>query len=220
MAELPFNVETLPKGTVAIDTPTAQPRLCLVKTGWLFSHAKSPNGKRQVFDVFQEGDIIGFEALFGDANFHSVTALTDVQIVNMDISSIKKILLKRPYLARDLFRLHILNHVVLMDRMQSIARQGPKARIAHFLLEVANRVRVTSLYHDGESGNSLTFSLPMVQGLIGDCIGLTAVHVSRTLTWMTQEGLIDRPSRTLITLKDEARLISLAAYTNRFEANA
>ena len=119
-------------------------------------------------------------------------------------------------LASHLYAMSALNHVVMMDRMQSIARQKPKARVAHFLLEMTNRVRVTSKFHSGESGNSLTFNLPMVQDLFADCVGLTAVHVSRTLTWMKREGLIARPSRTLITIKDEAALIELSNYKNRY----
>ncbi len=204
------------KGETLIEMPATQQRFFVVTSGWLCAHSGQAGLTRQVYDIFQAGDFVGFETLLGAGNYFSVEALTSAQLIEISPSVMAQFMMENPHIAQPFHALNALRHIVLMDRMRSIARQKPRARVAHFLLEIANRERVTSLYHDGENGNSLTFNLPMVQIMLADCIGLTAVHISRTLTWMTQENLIERPARALITLKNETALIDLAQYRNRY----
>jgi len=216
-AKIPMQAKAVSKGDIVIDNRATRKRLYLVTSGWFYAYSFLPNGRRQVYHIYQEGDFIGFEDMMHSKNAFSAGALTAGRICEIDIPVMNSVLGSHTRFASYLYAMSSLNHIIMMDRMQSIARQNPRERVAHFLLEMANRVRVTSKFHSGQSGNSLTFNLPMVQDLFADCVGLTAVHVSRTLTWMTQEGLIARPSRTLITIKDEDGLIDLASYRNRYK---
>lgn len=209
--------QNVAKGDVVIDSDETKKRLFLVTSGWLCASAALPPDRRQIYHIYQEGDVIGFEDLRRDRHSVSVVALTAGRLCAIDPPDMINLLKTQTGLANALHAMSTLNHVIMMDRMKTIARQDPRERVAHFLLEMANRVRVTSKYHSGESGNSLTFNLPLVQGQLADCLGLTAVHVSRTLTGLKQDGLISRPSRSLITIKDEAALVSLANYRNRYQ---
>lgn len=191
------------KGETLIEMPATQQRFFIVTSGWLCAHSGQAGLTRQVYDIFQTGDFVGFETLLGADNYFSVEALTSAQLIEISPSVIVQFMTQNPHIAQHFHAMNALRHIVLMDRMRSIARQKPRAR-------------VTSLYHDGESGNSLIFNLPMVQIMLADCIGLTAVHTSRTLSWMTQENLIERPARALMTLKNETALIDLAQYRNRY----
>ena len=216
LSQLPSTPYTVAKGECLVETTAPEPRFFIVVSGWLYAYLGTAGRDRQVYDIFQAGDFIGFETLSGGDNHFAVGALTTAHLIEISPMLMMEFTDRHTRLARHLQAVNTLSHLILMDRLKTIARQRPKARVAHFLLEIANRERLTSLYHDGENGNSLTFNLPMVQSLLADCIGLTAVHISRTLTWMTQEGLIERPARTLITLKDEDALIELANYQNRY----
>jgi hypothetical protein len=69
------------------------------------------------------------------------------------------------------------------------------ARIAHLLCEIGLRLQAVGL---GQDDN---FKLPMTQAELADALGLTTVHVNRTLKQLRREGLITLLGRTL-TLSD------------------
>ncbi len=66
-----------------------------------------------------------------------------------------------------------------------------RARIAHFLCEFAVRLDAQRLSNDAG------YELPMSQEQLGDALGLTAVHVNRTIKLLESEGLLTRNRRRI-----------------------
>ena len=220
LSSLPYNDVTVPRNRTLIDH-TNDPLKCFVlATGWAYSYCVMPNGRRQVFHIYQEGDVIGFEDLMFKKNVFSVTAITNCRLANISTDQMRSFLARNTHLSSYLYAMSNLNQIVLMDRMQVIARLEPKPRMAHFLMEIISRTRVTSDFHNGRRGNSMVFNLPMRQGLIADCIGMSAVHVSRTLSWFVEEEIISRPARHIFEVHDEERLRELSGFRNRYETIA
>ena len=58
-------------------------------------------------------------------------------------------------------------------------------RTAHLLCEMVQRLRSAGL------ANGHACALPLTQIVLADALGLTAVHVNRTLQWLRGEGLIE-----------------------------
>jgi len=50
----------------------------------------------------------------------------------------------------------------------------------------------------------MSFNMPLTQELIGDALGLTTVHVNRTLRSLRSDGLIDIRSRCVTILDFDA----------------
>ena len=220
LSSIPYNDITVARNRVMVDH-TADPLKCFIMaTGWAYSFAVMPNGRRQVFHIYQEGDLIGFEELMFTRNVYSVNAITNCRLANIATDQMRAFLARNVRLSSYLYAMSNLNHVVLMDRMQSIARLEPKPRMAHFLMELMSRTRVTSEFHNGRRARSMVFNLPMRQGLIADCIGMSAVHVSRTLSWFVDEKIISRPARHIFEVHDEERLQNMSGYKNRYETVA
>lgn len=217
---LPLDVHAHRKNAPIIDHQTMRARLFIVLSGWCYSYSFLPNGRRQVYRIYQEGDIIGLEDLMLTRNSFSVSSLTNSRLGEVNVPDMRRILERHPRLASYIYAVCSLEHVVLMDRMQAIARLRPLQRLGRFLLETANRIRITSVYHSGETLQNMTFALPMQQDLLADCVGLTAVHVSRTLKQMERDGLIARPQRNLVTILDEQELVTLSNFQNRYVRNA
>jgi len=94
------------------------------------------------------------------------------------------------------------NHDVCLHLMEQMAqvrwrrdrlavmmgRLDAEARIAAFVLNIYQRLRHRGLI------NGLTFNLPLTQEQVADHLGLTLVHVNRTLRRLREErlALIDR----------------------------
>ena len=220
LSAIPYNDATVSRNRVLIDHINDPLKCYIVATGWAYSFAVMPNGRRQVFHIYQEGDLIGFEDLMFRRNVFSVNAITNCRLANVATEQMRSFLARNVRLSTYLYAMNNLNQVVLMDRMQAIARLEPKPRMAHFLLELMSRTRVTSEFHNGRRASSMVFNLPMRQGLVADCIGMSAVHVSRTLSWFVDEKIISRPARHIFEVHDEERMLELSGYKNRYETVA
>jgi CRP/FNR family transcriptional regulator, anaerobic regulatory protein len=59
-----------------------------------------------------------------------------------------------------------------------------------------------------------SFDLPLTQQDIGDAVGLTKVHVSRTFGDMERRGLIQRGGRR-VKLLAEAEMIAMTGFVDR-----
>ena len=79
--------------------------------------------------------------------------------------------------------------------MKGIGRRQAAGRMAHFLCEMVTRMRAVGLVE----GN--TCAWPFTQGEIGDALGISTVHVNRTLQEdLRAEGLINLTSKHLTVL--------------------
>jgi CRP-like cAMP-binding protein len=220
LSSIPYNDVAVARNRALIDHVEDPLKCFIVATGWAYSFAVMPNGRRQVFQIYQEGDVIGFEDLMFKKNVFSVNAITNCRLANVATDQMRNFLARNVRLSSYLYAMSNLNQVVLMDRMQVIARLEPKPRMAHFLMEIMSRTRVTSEFHNGRRASSMVFNLPMRQGLIADCIGMSAVHVSRTLSWFVDEKIISRPARHIFEVHDEERLLEMSGFKNRYETIA
>jgi CRP-like cAMP-binding protein len=86
----------------------------------------------------------------------------------------------------------LLNHVV------RLGRQTAYERIAHLLLELGHRLHEIGL----EMGTFVP--LPLTQEVIGDALGLSVVHVNRTLQQLRRDHLIEVRAASMRLLKPEA----------------
>jgi CRP/FNR family transcriptional regulator len=96
----------------------------------------------------------------------------------------------------------------MADRLTSVGRTDGITRIATLLLDIRSRLRIV----DGVDG--ATFELPLTQQDLGDAVGLTKAHVSRSLKALAEVGLVERDGR-IIRINDVDRLSALVDFQDR-----
>ena len=90
------------------------------------------------------------------------------------------------------------------DRLAaSIGRLDAHARICVMLLDIHDRLRYRELI------NRPVFNLPLSQEQIGDHLGLTLVHVNRTLRRLREEKIV-LVERQVVIIQDIERMRELA----------
>lgn len=77
--------------------------------------------------------------------------------------------------------------------------------MAHLLLELHRRLNAIG------RARELEFELPVTQTDLGDCLGLSTVHVNRVLQQLRRDGLIE-VQRTNFRLVDPQELEKLAEF--------
>lgn len=164
------------------------PRFLL--SGWACQQIISQDGQRQIFVFLVPGDIFVPEPhLLG-----TIVALTPVVTADFPGEGPGPSVLQRALAAAK-------NGLERLLRQQVLRLGGMNAvgRTAHMLLEFSERLREAGL-SDGHS-----ISLPISQETLSDALGMTNVHVNRTLTQFRENGAITYYSRHLLRI-DPAKL--------------
>jgi CRP-like cAMP-binding protein len=97
------------------------------------------------------------------------------------------------------------NEAMIVERLISLGRRTAIERIAHFFLELHDRLLPVGLATSSE------FDCPINQYLLADALGLSAIHVNRMLRELREEGLMTFADYK-VTFHDSTRLEELAGY--------
>lgn len=160
------------------------------------------DGREQIVGVVYPADFIGRP--FGATTRHSVTALTDARVCVFARADFDRFAGEHPGLEHKLLQRTLAE----LDRTRSwmllLARKSAEEKIATFLLDMSERLA------DGGATPLDRFDLPFSRQQIGDVLGLTIETVSRQMTKLKRDGVIDLPTRRAVTILDRAELEAIA----------
>jgi CRP-like cAMP-binding protein len=168
------------------------------RSGWLARYKILHNGSRQIIDFILPGQLVGLSACLFQRALYSVVAITKATLLTLPFDMVDDAFERHPALAKALFRSAALEGAILGEHLIDAARRSAYQRVSHLLLELLMRS------NHGRSADAMSFSLPLTQELIADALGLTPVHVSRTLRALREDGLIAMDARSITILDFEA----------------
>jgi CRP-like cAMP-binding protein len=115
----------------------------------------------------------------------------------------------RPAIARALWLETTAQAAIQQEWMIWLGRRMAQTRLAHFLCEVSYRLQIS-----GANGSEWV-EFPLTQRELADTLGLSAVHVNRTLQVLRSQGLIEL-SRQRLTIRDKAGLYKAAEFDPQY----
>lgn len=178
----------------------------ILRSGWAMESTLLPDGRCQVQNILLPGDIVGLGNLVSGHANHSVIAITAVGVVKIPLNRIDRMRATSPEFEALLTRRSAQEHALLRARLVSLGRRSAMERMAHFILELRIRLR--------ERGLTTGARIPwmVTQEMIADALGLSIVHVNRTLRKLRERNLIDFPAVREIQVLDEDGLCELAEF--------
>lgn len=196
VVSLPHTVRYVHATTYIVREGEAPKPYCgLIISGMAFRHKLTVTGARQIVSLHLRGDMLDLQHLFLNVADHSVQALTELQVVDIDREALQHIALTRPAVGRALWVEGLVDASIYREWVLNVGRRDARARIAHILCEIAVRMQAAGII-DAER-----FQLPMTQEQLGDATGLTSVHVNRTIKALVADGLIEHGGRW-ISIRD------------------
>ena len=191
------------RDAVIVSPEMPEPPVLFVRRGMAYSSTPLTNGRRAITDLFLTGDIIEVE--------HAVAARSSLELRAASGFSYSVL---TPTKLRDL----MANYQVALSVISLLTEErrrrerhlialtclDARARIAGVLLGIYERLWRHGLI------TQPSFNLPLTQDQIADHVGLTAVHVSRTLGWLHKEQLV-LVARRIVIITDLVRLRRVAA---------
>ena len=184
--------------------PTRTPRL--IVSGWGCQMRILTDGRRQIFNFLIPGDLIWLSsraeplALFTTCAVTPMVTVTAAALANVLRAGVQT----GSSLAAALLEAESAEESMLFDHMVRLGRLTAYERTAHLLLELRHRLARVGL---GE----VRFPLPLTQELMADALGLSLVHVNRTLKQLRRDRLLVLRAGSA-ELPDLARLTKLARY--------
>jgi CRP-like cAMP-binding protein len=131
------------------------------------------------------GDMIGLRASLMEFADDTVEALTDCEIASFPLDRLQDACRVHPRLVMALMWSSAREQSMLSEQVMRIGRRTALERIAHFLLELLRRLQLV------DAAGRRSFELPLTQELIADTLGLSTVHVNRTLQKLRKRGLVE-----------------------------
>jgi CRP-like cAMP-binding protein len=170
--------------------------------GWLARYKILHNGARQIIDFILPGQVFGLQACVFQRALYSVVAITESTLSAIPFDMVDSVFEQNPTLAKALFWSAAYETTILGEHLIDAARRSAYERVGHMLLELfvrLNRVQLT---------DEMTFSVPLTQELVADALGLSTVHVNRTLRALREDKLIavDGHSVTILDFEALSRL--------------
>jgi len=184
--------------------------LFVLKDGWAVARSRPRNGRSLTLRIYLPGEVIGLTTLGTRRVPHDVHMVTAGSVCPFPRDHMTAVFQRAPRLAALMTALASLDQMTLKDRLAIMGAGTARERMAHFLLDIHERL----LFTNPDLGRR--FRLPLRQVDIADVLGLTKVYVNRLLRSFTDEGLIqiDRPYVRILR-PEVLREISL--YENRYD---
>jgi CRP-like cAMP-binding protein len=177
----------------------SSPGARLIVSGWACELRVLFDGRRQIFSFLMPGDISVSPLARRRAAF-ALMALTPIQCLELRELDARV----APILAAGLRARDRLNEILRYDALLRVGKLTAVERTVHLLLELHNRMLINGM----AAGNS--FHLPITQAQLADALGLSLMHVNRTLKTLRRQALI-RLESGAVTLLQPERLALLAS---------
>jgi CRP-like cAMP-binding protein len=171
----------------------------VLQQGWACSFKTLPDGGRQIISFPIAGDIVGLRSVLLRTADHSFSALTDAVVNSVDGSLILSWVTEYPRLGAALLWAASRDEAMVVEHLVNIGRRSALERTAHFFMELAERLTLVGLATETE------FACPLSQFVLADALGLTSIHVNRTLRELRE--LRERREMKLLTLR--ARTVTI-----------
>ncbi|HEY0112510.1 MAG TPA: Crp/Fnr family transcriptional regulator [Allosphingosinicella sp.] len=180
----------------------------LIVAGWAARYKLLPSGARQIVAFLIPGDFCDLHVtLLGEMD-HSIVTLTKAKVAFIPRGRMEE-MTDRPALAKALWWATLVDEAVLRAWVVNIGRRGAFEAIGHLLCELYVRMRNVGLAADR------SFEMPLTQEELADALGLTTVHVNRTLQRMRADGLIVLKGGTL-AIPDYERLQDASGFNPNY----
>jgi CRP/FNR family transcriptional regulator, anaerobic regulatory protein len=160
-----------------------------------------PDGRRQITGFVGIGHFLGLAV--SDTYAFSAEAIEPVRYCRFSRPRLRALLNDFPAMEQRLLQIASNELVAAQEQMLLLGRKNARERVASFLL-AQSRLGVPC------QTPWTRFALPMTRGDIADYLGLTIETVSRTLTKLRSDGLLDIPNVTEIVIRDRSRLQRIA----------
>lgn len=179
--------------------------LYTIFSGAAFRYKMLEDGRRQIMNFAFPGDIVGLQGSIMGEMQHSVEVLSPVLLCIFERSRLMELYRKHPDLAFDITWMASREEQILDEGLLNVGRRSAQERAAYLIAYLFARAQPVGLV----KGKRL--NMPLTQLHLADTLGLSVVHMNRTLKRLAERKLIRWQDRGCEVL-DLDRLLEVAQW--------
>lgn len=157
----------------------------ILLSGWVCHFQLLGNGKRQITSLVVPGDFADFGFLTGNGADTQYVTTAPSQFGRIRLRQFSELAEHHPSIMRATLKAAATESAIGRERLISLGLRTAIERLSHLLCELWHRLSVVGL-----TGADDSYFLPMTQSELGAALGLSTVHVNRTLQILRKSGAI------------------------------
>jgi CRP-like cAMP-binding protein len=209
VAGLPLRTRSVEAGEVLIEQGSVPTECCFVVEGLVSRYTVTASGGRQIVSFHIAGDLPDRDSLHLPRLDHGVSSISAARVAFIPHKSLMPLLPSHPNISVALWRDGVVDAGIFRQWLTSAGRRSAKQSVAHLVCEMFARMEALGLA-DGDH-----FSFPVTQTQLGDALGLSSVHVNRTLQELRTDGLISWKS-SVVTIHDSPALKEVGDFDSAY----
>jgi CRP-like cAMP-binding protein len=178
----------------------------ILLSGWLCHFRLLDNGRRQITSILVPGDIIDYGFLTSNSTELQCVATTPSQLGRIRSRQFAELGVQFPSIMRATLKAAATEAAIGREQIISLGVRSATERLSHLLCELWYRLSAVGLINAENS-----YDLPMTQAELGAVLGLSTVHVNRTIQVLRKTGAISMQSGK-VWISDLKKLTSLAGF--------
>jgi CRP-like cAMP-binding protein len=163
----------------------------LLLEGFACRYKVLEDGRRQVVAYFVPGDLCDLRVFILKRMDHSIGAVSASKVANLSPENVLKLTHTYPTLTRALWWSTLVEEAILREWIVNVGQRNALERMAHLFCELLYRFRAVGL------NEGMSCTLPLTQVELAETLGLSSVHVNRTLQALRKRKLITLENATL-----------------------
>jgi CRP-like cAMP-binding protein len=209
LVKLPHAIREIRPHEIILREGDEPSNIYLLLEGCVFRSTVLMGGGRQIMALHIPGAILNLQNLFLAKMDHSVSALMRTTVALIPHREIRTLIEAHPLIAIRLWHETFIDAAISRKWLTGVGRRTAYANVAHFICEFVARMRSAGM-SDGQ-----TCDVPLTQSELGDALGLSTVHVNRTLKKLHQDGIVTWGSSSLVIHNTEL-LIEVADFDETY----
>lgn len=186
-----------------LQLPESSGEVRYILSGWAAHVFQLRDGRRQICRIYLPGDALRHSPCLRAPQHHHHPLTPLLTLNGQSLHTAAREISEAPGLALALERAAALDQSLLISQIARLGRQTAFERMAHLFMELRYRCSLI----DAVTNESIPF--PLTQEELGDLLGLSVVHVNRTLQLMRRENIVHLKQTRLTFLKlDELLTVS------------
>jgi CRP/FNR family transcriptional regulator len=189
--------EQISRNNILIKSGEPDPPILLIRSGYATRSCITAGGRRSIVDIFVPGDVCCIENAFTNYPSDEVRSVGLTRFQTVTASVFRGLFQQAPaalriaaILAEARFR---------VERAAAMKMLDARSRICVILFDLYERLNRHGVISQPR------YHLPFTQEQLGEYLGLSNVHVSRTLRHLKTDGVVDIDQR-LVMIEDLDRL--------------
>jgi CRP-like cAMP-binding protein len=177
-------IKEVPSDRTIINPGVELSHSTLLLEGILCRYKDVRSGERQITELHVAGDFADLHSFTLKHLDHSIMTLTPCRVALVPHENLRMITERHPHLTRLYWFATNLDAAIHREWELSLGRRTARAKLAALLCELLVRLQIVGL------ADETSYDLALTQTDLGDCTGLTSVHVNRTLKNLRESGLV------------------------------